>query len=325
MNTLLSLGVGGLLLTMPPADSNTTTGQETVTASQVQPTIDEYEIRMHRPAKVGQRMHVRGFGMQEQSTTASTNGRTKESKLHVDFEAEANVVAVNSLGRPIHVSYRVLKCEMTRDGNTTKIAAPGTTIVAREDKGSQTVFEIDGRPVGKDARKALKMVAGLDNEQMTDDEMLGTERPRVIGESWPVNRAMMARKFQQQSANPISPDDIAGATTLAGVTTQNGYPCLVLHSSITSENAVPGLNSVPPGFELEDGSMTMTIQRTLPKDAHLPSLSDAARMDLQFVLAGTSNNPTRMTCRFMQMVEKDVRMLSTSTGADDSMTTPILE
>ncbi|MHC5113569.1 MAG: hypothetical protein ACYTGP_03975 [Planctomycetota bacterium] len=338
MNTLLSLSVGGLLLVTPPAADTPNAAQPenatnpSAAEMPAETAATEYRIRLHRPMEVGQVMHVRGFGMQEQFTTAEMpNGTqpTQGSRLHVDFEAEGKVLAVDAKGRPSRVSYQVLKCEMRRDGSPQVIAEPGTTIVASEEAGAtnKTIFEIDGRRVDSDAHAALTIVAALDNESMTQDEVLGTDQPRTVGESWDVNRAKMAELFRQQSKSPVAPENVSGTTTLTGVTTQDGYPCLVVHSNITTENAVPGIDDIPAGFEIEKGSMTMSIQQTLPEDTNLPSLSDSARMDLEFVIAGQSDPhfPIRMTCKFTQVVERDVRMLTASVEADPASAAPIEE
>jgi hypothetical protein len=330
MNTVLSAGICGLLLAAP-AIGQVPEVQSAVAMVEPAPpvagassTVRTYEVRMFRPERVGQRTHVKCFGMQEQSTSmeiAQGSQPMQAGLLSVDFDAEAEVKRVDRRGRASEVVYTVRRCTVTRDGMSSDPFRSGAKITARADRtGRKTEFRVDGQPLDSSLVTPMTMVAGLDHEELTEDEVLGTDRPRAVGESWAIDRKLMAQVLKNEANTDVVPEHISGVTTLADTVEHAGQDCLVLQTNVVTENTVPGLDDLPAGFDLTDGDMTLTFQYVVPKDHRLPAVSNVSRMEARFVLTNSSNasSPVKMVCRFVQSVEREMMMLSRTTAAESN-------
>jgi hypothetical protein len=267
-----------------------------------------YSIKLHRPVEVGDRMHVRGDGLLERAVTAIVHGEmqpAQETRLTVAFEADAEVLAVDEFGRATRIEYTVKECTVRQDGVSSVVAPAGSKILARL-RAASTVFEIDGRRVDDSVNEALQLVARFDATTVTEDDLAGTEAPRAVGESWPIDVDENIRELRRQTGQRITRSDLSGLTTLVEVKEHAGEPCLALYTQISTENFVPGLRDIPFGFELTEGATSATAHRLFPMDESQPAITDFRSVDVEAVVssgAGSAQPFSEMRFNISQLVE----------------------
>lgn len=245
------------------------------------------QIDLARPCAVGQTMRIRAEGSQDRTVSAVAQGAEhvmERGRVTISFDAQAEVMVVDVHGRPTRVEYVVSECLLNVQGETTEVAARGAVIVAQR-RGATTTFEMNGRPLAREAAGALDIVASLGGDGPTDDEILGSRTPRRVGDSWPIDAASAARALQSGPGAPIDPSAIAGRTTLVDVKPYRGVSCQHVRSELTIDGAVPGM-TLPPGFGLTSASVSATFESMYPAEVGLPALATRAEMVIDAALTG---------------------------------------
>jgi hypothetical protein len=193
---------------------------------------DEYKIKFSRPSKAGDTEMVSTTLEFKGVQKVDVGGQTKEDKTEfkADLEGTETIDAVNDKGSATKVSIKITKC--TRDGS--ELIPAGSTLTA-ENVGGKTEFKVDGNDPSKEAVEALtEMVDTAKPDAPSDDELLGTDKPQKVGDSWPVHTDVMAKEF---SDGPIqlTGDQLKGETKLTDVSTIDGKPCETMTTTLTAD------------------------------------------------------------------------------------------
>lgn len=236
--------------------------------------VNDYSIRMTRAMEVGQQFSVRAKGIQ-QSGLRDLAERTEDMDqrvLAVTLEGTAKVLEIDAHGRPTALEYTVSTCTMDENGHATTIAPAGAKLTARDRKGV-TVWQINGRPASDDVNEALRMF-GLATGDQTVDQMLGTDRPRSVGESWAIDSKSVAKAMERELHTTVDAHNVAGASTLVDAVDHAGTPCTVVYTHVSADDCPPPAGTVD-GFQVRNSSATATFQGIFPRDMRLPALSNA--------------------------------------------------
>ena len=276
---------------------------------------ETYTVKLTRPLRVGWRMQMWSEASQEMTLTIMMGGRSEQvesSKLSVTFESLATIVEVDGDGRAILVTHKVRASELIHDGIPSEIVAPGTKVTARRGHG-QTIFEVDGQRVDPSVQQALELVAGLDTDGATDDELFGTKQPAQVGKEWPIDTEAVAREFQRYTSKKVRAEDVSGTGKLVDFTEQDGVPCQIIHTRLTARNALPGAGLLPPGVQLKKAKLAVHMYDLLPLDDRRPVLGEAMSMDIEVVFTGRmGERGVAMDARVAAKIEgrRDYSMLS---------------
>lgn len=274
MNVLLSTCAAAVLAASGAADS----------------TPQAYEITLHRPAEVGDRMSIVAEGAEERGVTAIIDGnaqRLDHSAITIEFTADAKVLDVDEQGRATKVEYTLMRCLMTINGTADTLGPAGTRIIAfRNGDGNATRYSINGKLLGTNQMAALSLVIPLDVTGPTDDDVFGTSDQQRVGDQWPLNREMALEAFAGSTNLPVSGSDVSGYSTLLSARDFEKEPCLMISSRITVENFLPGFDEMPRGFELKRAFVTAMHQGLFPLDDDKPVMQDSLNMDLDAVMIG---------------------------------------
>jgi hypothetical protein len=275
-----------------------------------------YDIQLHRPAAVGQILRVRGDGMQQRTLTAivdETPNTVEEQTVSITFNAQAEILAVDELGRPTHVKYVVMTCEMLADDETLVIVPRDGRFTAQRDE-STTRFELDGEPITGVRADALMMVAGLEADVVVEDEILGSVEPRVLGQNWSINVDNAIRQLAATTGQTAGESDVTGSTWLVRTQDHEDQPCLLVRSQMTTENIVPGIAQVPEGYEVNGAMMTVDIERDLPIDVSVPVLRRAVTLNFDATVTGpmgADGQPTEMRLNGSRRVNMNTSVITT--------------
>jgi hypothetical protein len=191
-----------------------------------------------------------------------------EQQTRVEFDAVAEVLAVNSVFKPTRVRYTVERFETSNGEQSTSALAAGTVIeVTFAESSEQSTVTVAGAPASEAVRKALHDAINLTVTDENEDAVFGTRTPRSVGASWAANIEPLRRQMEQ-GALEIPADGTQATVTLAGVVNRDpGGPLLDVRGRVDINNA--RLRSMPAGFT----SMTLTMQM------HMRSLLSSTDLD----------------------------------------------
>lgn len=247
----------------------------------------DYEIRLDRPAKVGEKSEVIITGKRSRQMTMTSQGRVlreNKSSLSATFEGTITVLKVDKLQRESELKLLVAKCHKKVDGKTTEeeVLAKGTEVVLRQ-RDSDVEFLIDGKVVPKDIAEVLSLFFTLNDSQDTDDDLFGTKDRKKVGESWPVNSVKLARYFASKGVFKGGAKDITGSTKIEEEVVVGGTKCLRFICKAELGNFTPPL---PPGMAVKKANMSVSVSYLYPVDTSVRHLSEKMAMTMELVAEG---------------------------------------
>lgn len=272
MSATRSRALVALLLTPACASGPSSTAPRSGSRGRTRANARSYRLVLHRPDRVGQRF--RNVRTGSQLTRFKVDGQpvpalTKELRYACD--GVETILAVTRTGLARKVRYQVDHLRVTRAGKTTDLLPRGTVVLAEKLPGDLR-YTVDGKPLAAAARQifiSCLEVTELDN--LTDDDYLGSTRPRLPGERWPVDRpkflVSMNHELKGLQLNP-RPRDVSGQVTLvglariAGVRGLPGLRALRYRVSILTKNFAPYLQPLVA----RQGSMHIAIDGWVAQD-----------------------------------------------------------
>jgi hypothetical protein len=178
------------------------------------------------------------------------------------------------------------------NGKESEPLAKGTRVLATAgEKG--TVFEVDGKPVGKDVDQGLSLFLSLDgnSKRPTDDEMFGSKIRRRVGEHWPVNSQSLAASLRVRGMD-IRNEDVAGTITLKEVVKDGRGISLLLAMKIDMRNLkMPGA----AGLSIENASGTVAGSVLMPVDPAKGMLKESQETSRTIRAKGFSQDGKEIT------------------------------
>ena len=250
-----------------------------------------YEVKLHRPLKVGTKYALTADGAVVRQATLKRGFVTQkqpEEGFGVRLEATVEVLALDEIGEEAKLACTVEKCTRITPEGETELVAKGKVLIA-EGKGKDTVFTLKdgGQALSKEATEALDLVVSLDtNDKLTDDELFGTKDRKKPGQSWPVSAEGVASDSERVGA-VVKPGDVEGSFRLDGVEKEGDVECLKLSGNLVVKKLLAKADDgedggagggLPEGFVVEGGSMEAKYGGLFPLDSSVGSLQESASM-----------------------------------------------
>ncbi len=244
----------------------------------------DYEIRLHRPMRVGEKFHILSTGRNAAKTVFTVGGnlvRDDRENFEATLESVMKVLATDGIGRPTQKSITVLRCEKYEAFDLRSLLPRGTVVVASL-KGNDEVFEIDGKPVSREVHDLLAFFVTLSKGEATDDDIFGTRQRKQVGESWGINAELAARDLEKLNLG-VRKENVTGKATLEKVVKAGGADCLLVSSEVAVSKLAPPL---PPGYSMESSLLRATISAKFPVDATAQSPEGTMGISFTFAARG---------------------------------------
>ncbi len=238
----------------------------------------DYEIRLSRAVKPGQKFHVSSTGSTSQKRVVTVGGEVTQQKsvaCSAQLDAEAVILDVSPAGQPTRVSYTIARCVRTDGENEEVLVKPGLVLVASV-AGEDRVFEVNGTRLAPEAEEALELVVRISTTDDVKPEALSPKGRKRVGESWKVNAEALTGPVPGTGFS-MTKEGIEGMTTLVGVVKTGGRDCLDLRGtfSIKIEPA-----PVSATLRLEKMETCVAVAARLPLDPSLPALETSMDMTM---------------------------------------------
>lgn len=272
----------------------------------------EFEIKLDRPEKVGDKYLLSGSGRELEhfkvsqglkvvsETTASYSGK---------LDATVTVLKNGDTGDGSKLGLIVSACKYSENGKTPEqeILPAGTEILA-ELQGKEEVFLVNGKPVSPEVKKVLNLFFSLRHDKTTDDDVFGTKERKKVGDRWPVHNAEMAASLSEVGIL-AKPDSIKGSTALDKIVESDGIKALRITGNVEVENLTSP--ALPPEFIVDKANAFVYFSGDFPIDTSKAPLSD--KMDMNMWLTGRASAPNGigfvLSMRMEQTVEKKYKAL----------------
>jgi hypothetical protein len=251
----------------------------------------DYEIRLHRPATVGERFRETATASDSQRAVMRVDGvvaRTQDDSITVEIVVDSEILAVTPKGRPAKVSLVIEKFVRT-DGAGGEILAPGTAVVMERLNG-KTVYTTGGQPVSRLAARAFD-AAGVEvngEENPTDDTVMGTKERKKVGDSWAID-AVAAAADLSRVGGKVDPSNVKGSVKVAELTKVDDQPVLRLTCDLAIDGASPPL---PPGLELKKSAFRAEFSGLFPVDVTKSRVQESQSLTMDIEASGSQNGRT---------------------------------
>lgn len=256
------------------------------------PADDEpIRVRLDRPEHVNRRFRVRTRTVNQQSEELAPEGQPpqrQEMRIVATLEGEAQVVALNEDGRQQELQVTIESFTIEVDGQEQSPLPRGT--VVRVVRGEPSRILIDGEDVEGQLAEILGLVLP-DGPDRDEDATFGTDVPRRVGDSWPIDPEATAAMLE---AMRLEADDSAidGTMTLASrdETTYRVEGRLDVNSM-----RMP----MPPNTTLESANLESRFEWKLPIDETAPVLESLTelRMNVRLGLRDAEGRRATLTAR----------------------------
>jgi len=261
----------------------------------------EYRIRIHRPEKAGQVYKV------------TLRGETKydrERKRAFDFNGTRKVLATDANGLPVKSELTCGSCVAEADTGRTELLVADTVVIVAKKDGKVDVQPKD--PNGNLDCQAKGPLATatymLPLPAFDMDAWFGTDKPRKVGESWPIH-AEVIRAAIEKSGDSTDNQNITGRTTLLGLTKVGGIACLDLRIEMEVSLSAP---KVRQSSTMEKNDTMTTLRIALPLDESVPIVSRKFKMVSDFAMKVSLPDGTQR--RHERRAESSVEVTSLPVG-----------
>lgn len=236
-----------------------------------------YEIRLHRPVKVGFHYELAVMGKRV-TTITPKKGKPQQETWEYSYSATVYVKAVSERGKPTKEQHEVSSFILTKNGKPTKL--PADPIIVGEIKNGKKAFKINGRRAKRGLSQVLRAIIDLDKGSPSADELYGTPKQHKVGESWDINKESVMKAFEGPFKNeslPLEMKNISGKVSLKEAADQDGVDKLHILVDMKIANAAPALGRAKPSA----GSVAFSVDGWIAQD---PEVTDFGNQTKKLVV-----------------------------------------
>ena len=275
----------------------------------------DYEIRLTRPGKAGDRYRIEASGKQLRQVTLRSGGKTipgSSESFEVELTGEATVLEADAKGNVtralIKVDTLVRVVGLRRD----EMLDAGTIVTESPASACQR-FQIGDKDVAPLIKDLLEVVLAetTDLEVPSDDELMGTRERKKVGDSWPVAREALARFLSRDKDinMDVKPGDVEGSGRFTALEKVDGLECQRIDVAFTFAGT-PRLDpAAPPGAAAR---VTVTMSSLLPVDTRLDALAETSQLTMTYTVDAMRREgrpPEQMVATWTQRTDRKMRPL----------------
>jgi hypothetical protein len=250
---------------------------------------DEYDLRLDRPSKPGDRTSVTGSCQTKQVMQVKVDGKVAKNErveIAVEYEVEREVLAVNEAGKPTHDRVKVLKIAGSFNGAPATQLKSGDLIESKAEAAGGAVLVNGERATAEQTHLARALPRATARGLVKDDEAYGPGRKVKVGDEWPINPAAAAKQGADGGIPGLAPEGVKGNVKLIEVTNREGQPCLKVRRTMEMTGAGMPVPNGPPEVKVTDFTGAMTVENEFPVDPNAVVPRSDTEMKLRMAAAG---------------------------------------
>jgi hypothetical protein len=252
---------------------------------------DPVAVMFKVPAKVGESydLDVAFDGSMKIQGQAPFQGfQAKDDSVRGKFQGQIKVVNVDNKGRESRAEMTVSSFTFNKGKGDQSPLQANMTII-RDGSGFGTTYtRKDGAALPFDALDGLQLFFGRNIiEESEDDELFGTREKKAVGDTWPVNKALIAKEFNKGAAGgglSVQEANCSGTGKFTGVSEQGGVKCLDFEIQVNINQNGP--QAMANGVQANVGiAMTITASYRMPADYSTGPLKQSMKLDMKCDIA----------------------------------------
>lgn len=250
---------------------------------------ESYEVRMHRPVKVGDRFNLAAKVAVDAETRTILNADDIDEEKIVAacrLAGELTVLSTTPKGLSKEVRLKLSEAQCMENGDASDFFKVGDVIYLRHDQPDKVVQINGAEPTSTQSELIDAFLYVQGDENATDDELLGAAGKVKPGESWSVNREAMLKDWVREGFAGLKADDLKGSTTLSEITDLDGHPAARLRGEFKIENVGLQLPSLPEELKAKRFRLEIKDETDLPLDPAATSAFSKSQMSLESESAG---------------------------------------
>ena len=253
---------------------------------------DDFEIKLDRPHKAGDKFSISCVGELRQSManfTGKKEMKTAPTVNKVTLEAQVEVLESDPAQRTEKSQYTITKCIQAEGDAEHEVLAPGKVLLVSLKKGQKSI-ELKNGSLKPEELAAVELALPAGTTQ-NDDDVCGTQDRKKVGDSWQVNLAATAEELNANGI-PVKQESLKGKAKLLSVKKSGNTPCLEISVELTAKDLdLPPL----PAFTEKEGLLTVTLSGLYPVDTHLPRVTNFSKVVIHQIMDGkVASGPVTM-------------------------------
>jgi hypothetical protein len=263
---------------------------------------DDYELRMSRPAKVGDKEQMTGKFSEVSKMVILAGGKqvkAEQTEINVEYVAEAEVLEVGPNGKPTSRRVKLVKFSGDMNGKPASQLAAGDEIVVTRKPGAGAGKEttVNKAPATREQAKLIGGFVGVSGAgETTDDEVFGTQKRIKPGDEWKVNPEKAAKQLGETGFKGLDPSGVKGTAKFVGVSTVEGLPCLHVRGTYEIKGSGMEMPNMPAGVKISMIASKVTTEGFFPVDVNEAiSPSNTVILELEMKAGGEIDNKGEKT------------------------------
>lgn len=257
----------------------------------------EYEIRWHEPLEVGDTYEFSSTGLFRQAVKVTMQDsvvQDQNTTYSIALDGKAEVQSVDDRGLATSLKITVSKLtRTTATGDPEELLPVGSVMIAKREGGHGEFSLADGAPLSLPAQELDALIDVEEEGFPSAREIFGTDKPRKVGDSWPVNTEAAAEAIRVVLAMPdYSAGNVSGEVRLLGIRDVDGVPCLELASSLTARKITGPMQGMQAQMKVQKGEVSFGLNLIVPVAAGKGKVSEEFFQGAEFVMEGESETPS---------------------------------
>jgi hypothetical protein len=264
----------------------------------------EYEIKMTRAQKVGDKYDVTAKSVSSTKAKITVDGKVEEKSqdVAIDLAGEVTVVQVDAKTKDqSRIKMKVKSANLVQGTAAAEPFLKAGDEVEVWHEGKEKVVTVNGNTADEELSSYLEPILSVHQDgDPSDDDVYGSKEKKKVGDTWPINKELLAKEIAA-SGMPLLADGIAGLTKLVSVGKKDGVDCMKVEADITVKLNIP---PPVPGLKVSKGEVNVKQSGNFPIDTTKDPLDMALTRTMVMTAAGNVGPAGQ---------QKNVQMDSTTT------------
>lgn len=278
--------------------------------------VADYEIRLERPSKVGERREVQLTATLAKAIESSAGGKNplaKSDKYEVFFKGKIRTLAVDGRQRESKVEIAVDRLILKQgDGSQDNVLDSGAVVIGELGEGTTNYRTAAGAELGEAGAILAPKLFPLHTP--VPAQLFSTKARQPVGGRWPLDKDAV-RKTLKMLAPDVLPEEVAdeqlaGGGQLLRALKVDGVECLEIQFSIVVELAAA--RNPPKGMKGAPSSYQFTVTETCPVTNSAGPLRKVtqAKIRTKFQgVPGTLQEGTTIDLQATELIDEKIKYL----------------
>ena len=237
---------------------------------------EKYQIKLDRPIKKGESYLFTASFKEEVTTKAFLHGTALLDEVDIkNYNISGKVKVIGIVPKKLELT--IISFNHFISGKEEEVL-PKNSIVTIVHDHEVTKYKLKGGQLTERVIKYLEEFFTLD-EELKDDQKLGSKSLKKIGESWPIKQEYIKDVIDSVDQKPEAFMKLRDKRVISGV------ECLNIVGTIKSKGvSIP----LPPESSIKAGTAEVSFGADYPVDINLPKLSEFFKLKISI----SANVPT---------------------------------